>query len=478
MSSISPVDRRISSTAVEVLKGAVGENITRIAEQVADKVPGISVAQAVAIIDRDWAQITAEAGKGAFSFVAGSASDTRGKNLAGTVAGQQLPHPKRAEEVLASRHIKAAGSIAARQHTKGDDTFVVHGPQYWEVMSHTKPFEGSRWGRIFDHALTFLGLDGARQHLGYNLTRLHIDRVWSMGEKTKALRGISGTEIEALTKPGPNGEPAPMQPGDLLLCGGGGDGGLTHSILYAGPAPAGHPDAGAPMIVHAMATLKEGADRAEWIKDKIKMVRHNLRSDIGLEEERFDRKTGVLYERLGDFFNRYHRDSIAVVRDATLSPAQIAKGIAHAMTFTGYDAATGKIDTSKRVPYDYKLAPDDLSTLPQDGDAHGTREYLAKYCTEICLAFLYAAHDGKRAELPYVGTAHYSEGSPWGTMGVHETFISEPEDLAASPDLARVLVAGGGAHALEEIERLRLCAPIAKLPRDKRPIPEPISADV
>src|SRR5262249_25498986 len=154
--------------------------------------------------------------------------------------------------------------------------------------------------------LTFLHLDGVREKFAYEITRAYIDRAWSTGEKKEALRGIAGSEVEVLTKAGRDGEPAPLQPGDALLCGGGGDGGLTHCILYAGPAPASHPDAGQPMIIHALATLKEGESREEWIADKLRKIEHNLGYDVGISEQRFENQTGVLYERLGHFFNRYH----------------------------------------------------------------------------------------------------------------------------------------------------------------------------
>jgi hypothetical protein len=139
----------------------------------------------------------------------------------------------------------------------------------------------------------------------------------------------------------------------------------------------------------------------------------------------------------------------------------IQKGIAHARQLTGYDEKTGRVDLSKRVPYDYKLAPDDLVTLPQEGDTVGRREYLAKYCTEVWLAFDYAAHDGKRDALPYVGTAYYSQGSPFGTIGVYNTFVAEPEDLAISPSLQAVAFGGLGERAFKKAEKLRYQAPTA-----------------
>lgn len=472
--SVSNLERQIVRAATDVVKSTVGDNIERIAEKVADTVEGVSVAEAVKVIDRDWASIAAAAGKGELSMTkfAGSASDTRRVDLENTLIDLQMKGEKRVTELPDAKQ-RAAGTIKARKVEEGDDTFVVHGPQYWELMQHTKPFERNWFWKGVDKALSYVPfLEGMREKVGYDLTRLRIRREWGTGSKETANRGISGSEIEALTKPGPNGEPALMQPGDALLCGGGGDGGLTHAILYAGLAPANHPDAGAPMIIHAMATLKEGAGKMEWIADQLKQVHHNLRSDVGLEDERFDDKTGVLYERLGDFFNRYHRDAIMVVRDATLSPEQIEKGIAHAQALAGYDVATGKIDRDKRVPYDYKLAPDDLVSMPGENDALGRREYLAKYCTEVWLASNYVAHGQQREKLPYVGTCHYSKGSPGGTFGVHETFIAEPEDLAVSPDLQWVLVAGAGAHALAEALRTRLRAPIASIPRDQRPIPK------
>ena len=474
------LESEIVRAAAVILKETVGENIQRIATTVVERVDGVSVADAVRVIDRHWSTVTADAGKGPLSVTmfSGSASANRLIDPNDTAAGDLVADAKTVREALSADEINAAGTLEARTHDKGDDAFVVQGPQYWELMRHTKPFEQSMIGRIFDHALTFLHLDGLREKLAYEITRTYIDRAWSTGEKKEALRGISGSEVEAFTRPGRNGEPAPLQPGDALLCGGGGDGGLTHCILYAGPAPANHPDAGQPMIIHALATLKEGESREEWIADKLRKIEHNLGYDVGVSDQRFDNRTGVLYERLGDFFNRYHRDSIMILRDPTITePAQIAKGLDACLRMTGYDAATGTIDAATRVPYDYKLAPDDLVTLPQPGEPYGRRQYLAKYCTEIYLAFNYEAHDRQRDQLPYVGTAHYNESSPLGTFGVHQTFIAEPEDLAVSPDFTRVLVAGGGGHALVEAERLRLQAPIAALPRASRPIPQTIAPD-
>lgn len=442
---LAPVDNRIRLAATEVVKSSHGENIRRVAEEVARKVDGVSVDQAVRVIDRDWAQITADAGLGPLRI-----------NRA--TAGLRAPNDQAVRQALTAQQLAAVGTIQARQHTKGSDTFVVQGPQYWDLMGHTKPFETSGTGRAIDRTLKTLHLDGAREKLGYDMTKMVIDHIWSTGDKAKAARGISGTEIEALTRPGPNGEPAVLQPGDVILCGGGGDGGLTHSILYAGIAPSNHPNAGQPMIIHSMATLREGSSKVEWFADKLGNVSKTVLNVAGLDEKT-DFKTGVLYERLGDFFNRYHRDSIMIMRDPTLTPEMIQRGIAHVREFTGYDEATGKIDLSKRVPYDYKLAPDDLVTRPQRGDTLGRREYLAKYCTEVWLAFDYAAHDRKREELPYVGTAYYSMGSPFGTLGVYKTFVAEPEDLAVSPSLQTVAYGGFGEEAFQKAARLRFQPP-------------------
>lgn len=472
-------DQQIIRAATQELTAKGGENIQRISEKIAKQIDGVTVDQVMKVVDQYWGTITRDAGRGQFAVTqfAPPASDTHGVQLRGTVAGQMLPHKPTTREVLTSAQMNKAGTLEARQLEKGDDSFVVQGPQYWDLMQHTKPFSQSKLSRIFDQATTFFGLDNLREKVSFGATKKLIDAKWSCGDTDKALRGISGSEIESLTKPGPHGEPPALQPGDALLCGGGGDGGLTHCILYAGLAPAGSPHAGEPMIIHAMATLKEGATRAEWLHDKEQYCRDWVGYHLGLTDKVPDGKTGVLYERLGDFFNRYHRDSILILRDPTLSdPAKIQQGIQAALKFTGYDPKTGKVDLSKRTPYDYKLAPDNLATTPTEELAkHLPKELVAKYCTEVYLAYNYAAHGGDRAKLPYVGTAFYNTGTPLGTIGIHDTFIAEPEDLAVSPDFVHVLTAGGGQHAVEEAQRLRLQPPIASVPRGERPVPVPIN---
>jgi hypothetical protein len=191
------------------------------------------------------------------------------------------------------------------------------------------------------------------------------------------------------------------------------------------------------MIIHAMATNHEGRSALERARDALKLPFLKIGEAIGIDTAE---ETGVLYERLSDFFNRYHRDTVVVVRMPGLDSAQIVRGLERAKELIGEE-------------YDYKLGV-------------GTA---AIYCTEVYLEFLKAALGGDRVKLPYVGTSWHSHGTPLGTIGVKHQFIAEPCHVMVSPHLEIGVMLGGGADAYKRMKRTHLLGPNAKREIGVRP---------
>jgi len=150
-----------------------------------------------------------------------------------------------------------------------------------------------------------------------------------------------------------------LKPGDIILNGSGG--GLTHAAVYAGDGE----------IIHSMATNTTGRGffGAAW--DTIKRA-------FGHQPE----NVGVIKEQLGDFFDRYPRDTMVVMRDETLDDSQRARGVSNIeqLVGSGYD-------------YDFTAGDDTY------------------YCTEIGIEFLKAA----QGEAPIFNTTHHSVPMIWSS---------------------------------------------------------------
>ena len=226
--------------------------------------------------------------------------------------------------------------------------------------------------------------------LGRLIHKVHIWTKWQLAGNTKdkwRLKGDaqhfdnrllrSGDILPLLESSGPGG--ALLQPGDILISGIGAI--ATHLSLYTGKD-----ENGSPRIIHSMATpatqqsyfqLVYNAIRSLWDKGRI----------------------GVFEEDLGEFFDRYERDTYFVVRDPKMTAEMRAKGIARVQALVGRS-------------YDYDMN--------QNNDA--------LYCTEIGSELIRGAYEGSGLDLPWLGTT-----------AVHrlalEDFPITPNNFLASPDL-------------------------------------------
>lgn len=395
---------RVSSFAAARLKEKSGLNIERLTSE-ASKVLGIEDLAAIReALLANWDQINVEAGLGAMKRISAGALSAAFQQLdvGSSALGTRLPGKKTPQAVLSSKQLKAAGTEDARDHEVGKHYFAVHGPEFWDIPPDA---------RLRDSALF------------RKITEPLVRWQWVLDDGAAKQRGISGAEIEALTKPGPDGGPPALRPGDCLVNGGGGD--PSHVAVYVGPDKDGHP-----MIVHAMATNNEGRSGMERLGDALKLPFQMAGEALGFDT---GQKTGVLYERVGDFFNRYHRDTVVVARLPGLKEDQLEKGIARAMELVG-------------KPYDYKLQA-------------GTN---AIYCTEVYLEFLKAALGDQKDKLPYMGTSCHSGGSPLGTVGIKDQFICEPSHVLVSPHIEIGAMLGAGADAYEDMKRTHVLGPNAQ----------------
>ena len=395
---------RVASCAAARLKAKSGININRLVAELCDELQTEDTASIRAALIASWDQINIDAGLGAARRFSPGIRITGFELIDLGPAGvdMQLPGTPCASAVLTAAQQQVAGTEAARDQEIGNELFAVHGPEYWDIPPDARIRDAAVF-RMFTEPL--------------------VRWQWVLDDGLAKLRGISGAEIEALPRPGENRELPALRPGDCLVNGGGGD--PSHVALYAGPDEDGHP-----MIIHAMATINEGRSAMERVGDAIKLPFQKIGAAIGFDT---GEKTGVLHERLGDFFDRYHRDTVIVVRLPGLDSAQIERGLARAKELIGTD-------------YDYKLQA-------------GTD---AIYCTEVYLEFLRAAVGNDRSRLPYIGTSCHSHSSPLGTIGVKEQFIAEPSHVMVSPHMEIGVMLGGGAGAYRRMKRTHLLGPNAK----------------
>jgi hypothetical protein len=383
---------RVIRRAARALQERPGQHIDRLTGDISSEL-ALDDRRAVrhTLID-NWEQINRDAGFGQLFRADLELPANAHEQLNACCAAVAVPlaSGRAAAACLGREHMDAAGTTRAREHEMDDDVFSVHGPEYWDIDP--------------DSDIRNLGLFR-------RMTEPLVRWSWVRESEDKKLRGISGAEIEALTET-MAGEPARLRPGDCLINGGCGD--PSHIALYAGKD-----EQGRPMIIHSMATNNEGRTWFERLKDALMLPFTKS-------------KTGVLFERLADFFCRYHRDTVAIARFPNLSQQQIAQGLAHARSLVG-DA------------YDYKLAA-------------GTD---AIYCTEVYLEFLKAAVGGARAKYPYMGTSFHRGGGPLGIIGVR-AFVCEPAHVLVSPHMEIGTTLGGGAKAVQELHRTHVLGPGAK----------------
>ncbi len=398
---------RVTQFAAARLKEKSGANIERLTKEASATLGLEDTAAIREALLANWDKINSDAGLGAAKKFSPGAriAGFEQIDVSDSALGTRLPGKKTPNAVLSTKQQKAAGTEKARDHEVGKDLFAVHGPEYWDIP----PDANFRDSTLFR-----------------KLTEPLVRWQWVLEDGLGKGRGISGQEIEELTKPGPNGEPPALRPGDCLINGGGGD--PSHVALYAGPDKHGHP-----MIIHAMATNNEGRSAMERLGDAVKFPFQKLAGAIGIDT---NQKTGVLYERVGDFFNRYHRDTVVVARLPGLNQEQIAKGLERATELVG-------------KPYDYKLQA-------------GTD---AIYCTEVYLEFMKAAVGDEREKLPYMGTSCHSGGSPLGTIGLKDQFICEPSHVMVSPHMEIGVMLGCGKDAIEDMKRTHVLGPNAQRER-------------
>lgn len=378
--SLSPSQTRIAlDHAAALLRAKSGRNPRRLADEVADEFD-LDEDDALAALTAEWAALNEDAGLGPLVRV------SFGPDLPGYQTTDLRPRlaelQARPRAVLSPRQLAAAGTQAAREHQIGKDLFAVHGPEFWDLPPH--------------HELR-------NRRLFRLITAPLVRWDWVLDDGTRKLRGICGAEVEALTR----GDAPALRPGDALVNGGGGD--PSHVCLYEGKD-----ERGRPTILHAMATNKEGASARERRRDALRLP---LTGSL----------TGVLRERLGDFFDRYHRDTVVVLRLPGLDDEQIERGLRRAGDFLG-------------APYDYKLSPGDD----------------AIYCTELYLEYWKAALGGLR--LPYAGTSYHEGGTTHGVIGV-KAFICEPSHLLVSPHVELGAALGGGAAAVETMFSTHVLGP-------------------
>lgn len=168
-----------------------------------------------------------------------------------------------------------------------------------------------------------------------------------------------------------------LKPGDIILNGSGG--GLTHAAVYAGNGE----------IIHSMATNTTGRGFFGAVWDTIKRA-------FGDKPE----NVGVIKEKLGDFFDRYPRDTMVVMRDEKLNDDQRQQGVdsIRELVGSGYD-------------YDFTAGDDTY------------------YCTEIGIEFLKAA----QGTAPIFETTHHSVPMIWSSD------VVEPPNMFENQSLTPVL---------------------------------------
>ena len=163
--------------------------------------------------------------------------------------------------------------------------------------------------------------------------RLLLKVMWSVGANSTRPR-LFGPDAAAICDR--------LVAGDILLLGAGGN--CSHVAVYVGDG----------RIVHSMATEKTGRGMWGSLND---MLARPWRWLLGKRDQ-----TGVIGERVADFFDRFARDTWVGLRVTGVQPDGVVAGVAH---------VTGLI--GKQYDYDFSAGDD---------------EY---YCTELVVEFVEAA---------------------------------------------------------------------------------------
>lgn len=198
--------------------------------------------------------------------------------------------------------------------------------------------------------------------------------MWSMGGHGDGVDGLPRLRSADVAQRLPN-----LRAGDLVLLGN--NGVLSHVAVYAGDG----------RIVHAMATEKtmRGVTGSLW--DALWRPWRWLRGVMD--------RTGVIEEGIGEFVDRYERDTWIALRHRALADDQIQRGVARIRTLVGR-------------PYDYGFQHDDDTW----------------YCSEIAVEFLHAALGGER---PRFGTRLVRVPGLLSSHVIEPVALLEGEDLAA-----------------------------------------------
>lgn len=175
------------------------------------------------------------------------------------------------------------------------------------------------------------------------LLRILLKIAWSVGGHADQIDGLP-----RVTSSGAQPLLQAMEAGDFVLLGN--NGLLTHVAVYVGQGN----------IVHAMATEK--TMRGWW---------GSLWDALGRMFGSDERKVGVVREALGEFLERYERDTIVVSRIPNLGAEQATRGLSRIESLIG-------------LPYDYGFKTNNE----------------AWYCTELVQAFLDEALGKGTAPIP------------------------------------------------------------------------------
>ena len=223
-----------------------------------------------------------------------------------------------------------------------------------------------------------------------------------------AYKPITGKELAALAKPGPDNAPPILQPGDLIC--NGSLGATGHVLVYVGDN-----EKNEPQIIHAMATQYEGRSFIQRLFDWFRVIGLGWNPD----------KIGVIKEGLAEFVDRYVRDTIIVVRDPRMNPEMRERFLRRIAELIGQ-------------PYDYNLSP----------------KHEGYYCTELVKEGTIAAYKGTGLPMPWMGTT-WVEAGKWPYRIAQWVF--QPENLELSPDYQFVWANQAGQDAYEKIHRTVVC---------------------
>jgi hypothetical protein len=197
---------------------------------------------------------------------------------------------------------------------------------------------------------------------------------------------LTGKDAQAMLKD--------LRPGDIILCGN--HGGLSHAILYEGDGK----------IIHAMATGSTARSVLQRLGDTAKEM-------VGIETDQG--KQGVIREGLGEFFDRFERDTYVVMRSPSMTPEKAQAAVAHAKSLIGKE-------------YDYDFRPENGSY----------------YCTEVVGESYRKALAG---ESPKIGAR--PQHVP---LLLDREAVVDPLDMFASPDL-QVATASKSASTFWDLDK-------------------------